>query len=215
MIELVDVNAFYGPHHVIKGVSKIFHSGHIYGIIGLNGAGKTTLFNILSGSMNYSGSLVFPEKLNHSLRKEVAMLPTVPYFFPQSTGEEYLAFIQYAKGVVNPAVNNIFDVPLGKYVASYSTGMKKKIAFTGLLIGEHEVYILDEPFNDVDLIGNVKMKNEIIKLRAGGKTVLIASHILSTLTDICDEILLLCDGIFKRTFQKEEFILIEEQLLVL
>lgn len=211
MIELVEVNASYGQHLVIKGVNKVFHSGHIYGIIGLNGAGKTTLFNVLSGIKNYSGQILLKEK-DHSLHKEVAMLPTTPYFFPQSTGEEYLAFIQYAKGIVNPA-DNLFDIPIRKYVSSYSTGMKKKLAFTGLLIGEHEVYILDEPFNDVDLIGNVIMKNEIVKLRGRGKTILIASHILSSLTDICDEINLLQGGVLKRTFLKDEYTVIESHLL--
>ncbi|PGH37268.1 MAG: ABC transporter ATP-binding protein, partial [Candidatus Nephrothrix sp. EaCA] len=80
-------------------------------------------------------------------------------------------------------------------------------------IGTHEAYILDEPFNDVDIIGNVIMKKEITKLKESGKIVLLSSHILSSLTDICDEILLLCEGEFKKSFQKEEYDFIENHLL--
>lgn len=214
MIELTNVNACYGQHHVLKGISKSFRDGNIYGIIGLNGAGKTTLFNVIAGIKGYSGSITHSYHCPNSIRKETAMLPTDPYFFPKALGEEYLAFIKHAKGVATaPDNNNLFNIPLKKYVSSYSAGMKKKTAFTGLLIGTHEVYILDEPFNDVDIIGNVIMKKEIVKLKESGKIVLLSSHILSSLTDICDEILLLREGEFKKTFQKEEYEFIENHLL--
>src|SRR6218665_718514 len=214
MIELTDVSAGYGQRLVLKGICKAFHDGNIYGVIGLNGAGKTTLFNVLAGTKGYSGSIKHSYNRNNPIRKEVAMLPTAPYFFPKSLGEEYLAFIKYAKGGAAASDrNNLFNIPLKNYVSSYSSGMKKKIAFTGLLIGTHEAYILDEPFNDADIIGNVIMKKEIMKLKESGKIVLLSSHILSSLTDICDEILLLCEGDFKKSFQKKKYNFIENHLL--
>src|SRR6218665_653543 len=212
MIELTDVSAAYGPLRVLKGISKAFHGGNIYGIIGLNGAGKTTLFNVIAGAKEYSGSITHSFG-NNPIRKETAMLPTTPYFFPKSLGEEYLAVVKHAKGEAAYDSNNLFNIPLKKYVSSYSAGMKKKTGFLGLLIGTHEAYILDEPFNDVDIIGNVIMKKEITKLKESGKIVLLSSHILSSLTDICDEILLLCEGEFKKSFQKEEYDFIENHLL--
>jgi ABC-2 type transport system ATP-binding protein len=89
---------------------------------------------------------------------------------------------------------NMFDLPLKKFASNYSTGMKKKLALTAILIQNNEVFILDEPFNGVDLQSNLKLKSTFLKLREEGKTVLISSHIFSTLSEICDEIHLIQNG---------------------
>ena len=107
---------------------------------------------------------------------------------------------------------NIFDLPLNQYASTYSTGMKKKLALTAILFQENEVYILDEPFNGVDIQSNILIAGIIHKLRELNKTVIISSHIFSTLADTSDEIHLLRDGNFVRTVAKPDFGKLEQEL---
>lgn len=76
---------------------------------------------------------------------------------------------------------NIFDLPLNQYAATYSTGMKKKLALMAILIQENKVLILDEPFNGVDIHSNIIITEIIHQLKLLNKTILISSHIFSTL----------------------------------
>ena len=92
---------------------------------------------------------------------------------------------------------NIFDLPLNQYATTYSTGMKKKLALTAILLQRNEYFILDEPFNGVDIESNMLLTEIIHTLKKLGKTVIISSHIFSTLSDTCDEINLLSEGSIK------------------
>jgi ABC-2 type transport system ATP-binding protein len=107
---------------------------------------------------------------------------------------------------------NIFDLPLRQYVETYSTGMKKKLALTAVLLQKNECFILDEPFNGLDLESSVLLTEIILRLRALGKTILISSHIFSTLRDVCDTILVLNNGKFETSLDKEDFGTLEQQL---
>ena len=218
MIELVSVSKSFGNIHALKDISIQFSEDKIHGIVGLNGAGKTTLYNVLCGIYPYNGTIIYKDKkLLNNIHKIIAMLPTSSYFFPRSTAEEYLTFIATAKGLKVNANDiqkyNLFNLPLRQYINAYSSGMKKKLAFAGMLIGEYEMYILDEPFNGVDLQGNIILKREILKLKEEEKTVFISSHTLSSLTDICDEIHLLDKGCFIESFSKNNFASIENALI--
>ena len=107
---------------------------------------------------------------------------------------------------------NIFNLPLDQYTENYSTEMMKKLAFMGILLQKNDVYILDEPFNGVDVHSNILILKIINKLKSLNKIVLISSHIFSTLNDCCDEIRLIKNGHFHKTVQKEEFALLEEEM---
>ena len=108
---------------------------------------------------------------------------------------------------------NIFDLPLNQYAATYSTGMKKKLALMAILIQENKVLILDEPFNGVDIHSNIIITEIIHRLKLLNKTILISSHIFSTLNSTCDEIHLLRNGTFIKKVLKEEFALLEQELI--
>lgn len=107
---------------------------------------------------------------------------------------------------------NIFDLPLEQYADTYSTGMKKKLALTAILLQQNQYFILDEPYNGVDIQSNIVITEIIHKLRGLGKTVIISSHIFSTLSDTCDEIRLLKNGQFAMSAKPSDFHLLENEM---
>ena len=142
------------------------------------------------------------------------MLLTDPFFFSKITGKEYIRLLCNARGKTNLELEskNIFDLPLNQYASTYSTGMKKKLAITAILLQENEYFILDEPFNGVDIQSNIILTEIILKLKELNKIVLISSHIFSTLSDTCDEIHLLRKGEQIKSVQKSEFKNLEQEM---
>lgn len=193
MIEINNLSKSYGKSKVLENLILSIPSGKITGIVGANGAGKSTLFKCIHGTETFEGSITSEFE---NLRIKTGLLETNPVMLSMITGEEYLMLHCNARKLPIPDLDelNMFDLPLKKFASTYSTGMKKKLALMALLIQDNEVFILDEPFNGVDLQSNLKLKSTFLKLREKGKTVLISSHIFSTLSEICDEIHLIKDG---------------------
>jgi ABC-2 type transport system ATP-binding protein len=106
----------------------------------------------------------------------------------------------------------LLDLPLDQYASTYSTGMKKKLAITAILLQENDYFILDEPFNGVDIHSNIILTELILRLKELDKIVLISSHIFSTLSDTCDEIHLLRKGVQIRSVQQNEFRSLEAEM---
>ncbi|HEX7755535.1 MAG TPA: ATP-binding cassette domain-containing protein [Niabella sp.] len=204
MIRITNLSKNFGSHPVLKHLDLELHTGRVYGIVGENGAGKTTLFNCIAGIEQFEGSI---ESEKMPLKNQLGFLQTEPYFFSKITGREYLQLLCNARGkqLTDPDRRNIFNLPLDQYAATYSTGMKKKLALMAVLLQENDYYILDEPFNGVDIQSNLMITEIIHQLKKLGKMVLISSHIFSTLRDTCDAIYLLQDGHFTRKVAKEDF----------
>ena len=202
MISIHNLSKNFGAKQVLKNINIQFDKGNVYGIVGENGAGKTTLFRCIAGLENYDGQI--NSELN-PLKNYLGLLLTEPFFFTKITGKEYIRLLCNArkKEVSKIDDKNIFDLPLNQYASTYSTGMKKKLALLAILLQENQCFILDEPFNGVDIHSNIIIVDLIRKLKALGKTVIISSHIFSTLSDTCDEIYLLKDGeIVKKVFRE-------------
>jgi len=210
MIVIEALNKSYGKQLVLKDVNLSFEAGKVYGIVGENGAGKTTLFKCIAGLEAFEGKIDY----DGVLKNVCGFLPTNPYFLSKITGKEYLQLLCNARKIVEPkmATKNIFELPLNKYAETYSTGMKKKLALTGILLQNNSIFILDEPFNGVDLQSNIIIQAIIKKLKANNKIVLIASHILAALNPICDVLHLLKDGQINQTATSQDFDKIEEQM---
>ncbi len=211
MISIQDLNKSYGTNHVLKSVNLKFELGNVYGIVGENGAGKTTLFKCIAGLEKYEGLIT--SDLD-KLKNHLGYLQTEPFFFQKITGSEYIQLLCNARGkkAGNMDERNIFDLPLNHYASTYSTGMKKKLALLAILVQENDVFILDEPFNGVDIQSNIIITDIIHKLKELGKTIIISSLIFSTLSDTCDESRLLKEGEFIRKVFKEEFKNLEKEM---
>lgn len=203
MISIQNLSKSFGTKQILKNINIQFDKGRVYGIVGENGAGKTTLFRCIAGLENYEGQI--NSKLN-PLKNYLGLLLTEPFFFTKITGQEYIQLLCNArkKEISKIEDKNIFDLPLDQYASTYSTGMKKKLALLAILLQENQYFILDEPFNGVDIHSNIIIIDLVHKLKALGKTVIISSHIFSTLSDTCDEIYLLKEGeIIKKVFRED------------
>jgi ABC-2 type transport system ATP-binding protein len=211
MIKIKELSKLFGNKEVLKNLSMEFSTGNFYGIVGENGAGKTTLFRCIAGLESYSGEIISDVK---PLKNHLGLLLTEPFFFSMITGREYIRLLCNARGKTNVDIDNknIFDLPLDQYASTYSTGMKKKLAITAILLQENEYFILDEPFNGVDIQSNIILTEIILKLKELNKIVIISSHIFSTLSDTCDEIHLLRKGEQIKSVNKTGFKDLEQEM---
>ncbi|BDS14396.1 ABC transporter ATP-binding protein [Aureispira anguillae] len=182
-----------------------FLPGEIHGVLGMNGAGKSTFFNSICGLKSIdSGECLYHNKWVNS--DQIAFMQTHTYFYPYMQGIEYLNLI----GKQNPDFdpfhwNKIFELPLYQLIENYSTGMKKKLVFMGVLAQNRPILILDEPFNGVDIESNEKIIQILEYLRDKGSTILLSSHIIHSLTDCCDKVSYLKNGQFAKTYLKNDF----------
>lgn len=211
MIKIENLSKHYGNKQVLKDINISFEKGNVYGIVGENGSGKTTLFRCIAELENYKGEITSDVE---QLKNHLGLLFTDPFFFTRITGKEYIQLLLNARKVKisNIETKNIFDLPLNQYASTYSTGMKKKLALTAILLQENNFFILDEPFNGVDIHSNIIITEIIKKLKELGKTIIISSHIFSTLAETCDEIHLLKNGEFIKKVVEQDFNKLENEM---
>lgn len=217
MIIINNLNVSYEKETpVLSSVDLSFQNNSIHGIVGLNGAGKTTLLNTIYGiKKNDSGEILLNgQKIN---RKYISYLETENYFYPNITGEEHLKIFK-SDGFNIAQWNELFKLPLKDLIDTYSTGMKKKLAILSVIKQNKEVMILDEPFNGLDL-ETVRILRSILLNLKESRIIIVTSHVLETLTNLCDVISYLEDGkvLFTKTvtefpdFQNEIYSRIEER----
>jgi ABC-2 type transport system ATP-binding protein len=217
MITIQNLRYAYQPKQVVlHDISLQFSDNQIHGLVGNNGEGKTTFFKCLLGLLKvYEGTIV--ESNGQSIRKNTGYLPTELFFYPRITGEEYIHFMLKAKGITYNRQeidnwNDVFQLPLNEYVENYSTGMKKKLALLALIMQKNQFLLLDEPFNGVDLVSNVLLKDILLRLKAS-TTIILTSHILESLTTLCDDIAHLHKGRITKVYLPHEFANIEQAIL--
>jgi ABC-2 type transport system ATP-binding protein len=212
MISVKDLTVNYGKNVVLNNLSIDFPLNSIYGIVGLNGSGKTTFFNTLSTLLkSTSGEILINDK-EISL-EDTGYLETGNYFYSRITGNEYLNIFKQTNGNFNLiALQQFTKLPLNDLIEAYSTGMKKKLALLAILKQDKPLYLLDEPFNGIDMETNKIIELIVQALKDKGRTVFISSHILDPLTRLCDKIYFLEDGKFTKTYSKDDYHRMENEL---
>jgi ABC-2 type transport system ATP-binding protein len=204
MISIKDLNISYVKKKpVIKSLYLDMAKNHIHGIVGLNGAGKTTLLNAFYGLKKINSGTITcnNEKIT---KKELSYLVTENFFYSNITGYEYLSLFMN-DNFDTDKWNELFNLPLDKIIDGYSTGMKKKLAIIGILKQDKPIMILDEPFNGLDIEANRILRSILIRLKEKGKTIIVTSHIIETLTNLCDFIHYLEDGKIKYNKGRSDF----------
>jgi ABC-2 type transport system ATP-binding protein len=212
MISIKELKVTFDKKSVLNNINIGFEKAMIHGIVGLNGAGKTTFFNVMAKILRPDTGVL---KLNNTSLsiKDTAYLETVNYFYSRITGYEYLKiFKQTNTGFNLGALQDYFKLPLNELVENYSTGMKKKLALLGILKQDRPVFILDEPFNGLDLETNKILEIIITTLQKKNKTIFVSSHIIEPLLTVCDKIYLLENGSFVKTYEKKDFNTIDDEL---
>jgi ABC-type multidrug transport system ATPase subunit len=170
--------------------------GEVYGFLGLNGAGKTTTLRMLLGLIRpTSGTAVVAEHRpgDPAGLAQIGSLVESPAFYPYLSGRENLRVIATYAGVphrrVDPALEEVELLDRGKdKFGTYSMGMKQRLGVAAALLKEPELMILDEPTNGLDPQGVVEMRSLIRRLGTGSRTVLLSSHLLSEMEQVCDRV---------------------------
>ena len=204
MITISNLTISYNKDEkVIENLNLSLEDNLIHGIVGLNGAGKTTLLNTLYGLKKPdTGTIQFDNiEIN---KKSVAYLVTENFFYSNITGKEYLSLFKNNEFDID-RWNKLFNLPLNKIIDGYSTGMKKKLALLGVLKQNKPLMILDEPFNGLDIETCRIIRMILLRLKERNKTIIITSHIIETLTNLCDFIHYLEAGQIKYSRDKSGF----------
>jgi len=208
-ISKLDV-AYSKDQKVIDSLNLTLSDSKIHGVVGLNGAGKTTLLNTIFGLKKHSSGEIFFDDKKLSKRK-IGFLPTENFFYSNITGREYLSLFKNSLFDVQKW-NTLFLLPLDRIIDEYSTGMKKKLAFLGVLKQDKPIMIFDEPFNGLDIETCRIIRSIFLKMREQGKTIIITSHIIETLTNLCDFIHFLELGKIKYTKESTDFADFEREI---
>jgi ABC-2 type transport system ATP-binding protein len=181
-------------------------AGQVYGLLGPNGSGKSTTIKIILGLLEPTAGecRVFGVPgARVEARLDVGYLPESPYFYRHLTGRELVTF--YAricglggKGLPSRVADVIAMVGLAdaadRRVGTYSKGMLQRIGLAQAIVHDPRLVILDEPTAGVDPVGSAAISELILKLKSQGKTVLITSHLLTQIEDICDRVAILDHG---------------------
>lgn len=211
MITINNLTVSYQKENkVLEHLNLTLDEGLIHGIVGLNGSGKTTLLNTLFGLKKADAGTITINRQSIS-KKSIAYLVTEPFFYSQISGKEYLDLFKN-EGFNIEQWNRLFSLPLNQIIDGYSTGMKKKLAILGILKQDKPLMILDEPFNGLDIETGRIIRLILLKLKAKNKTIIITSHIIETLTNLCDLIHYLESGQINQTWDKSRFSEFEKEV---
>ena len=207
MIEVNNLTKFYGDHKAVDNISFSVKDGTVCGFCGPNGAGKSTTMNIMtgclsatSGTVTIGGHDIFEQPME--AKKLMGYLPEQPPLYLEETPREYLRFIARAKGVPRTELEDeilrvmeetqIDDVA-DRLIKNLSKGYRQRVGIAQTLLGNPKVIILDEPTVGLDPIQVVEIR-DLIKNLGKRHTVILSSHILSEVQQMCDEILIIAKG---------------------
>jgi ABC-2 type transport system ATP-binding protein len=180
----------YGDNTVIKGVSFTVDKGEIFALLGVNGAGKTTTLECIEGLRKYEkGQITIDGKIGVQLQSS-----TLP---PNIKSIEALRlFSKWSKTTIDNEMTHSLglDDLKNKQYQSMSAGQKRRLHLALALIGNPDIIFLDEPTAGLDVEGRVALHAEIRKLKSKGKTIIMASHDMAEVEELCDRIAILKDG---------------------
>ena len=204
-VDAVDVTKTYGPLRAVDGVSIQVAQGEVYGVLGPNGAGKTTFLRMLFGLITPDSGTI--ELFGRRWRRDgMRTLESVsgfiesPKFYPYLTGRENLVGMARLDGGAEPGkideVLQIVDLAGrdGDRVGGYSFGMRQRLGVAASLLRSPSLLVLDEPANGLDPAGMRDMRALIKRLAASGLTVLLSSHDMEEVEEICDNVTIMRRG---------------------
>lgn len=198
-IEVADLRAGYGKREVLHSLTLRVAKGETYGLIGLNGAGKTTLVKTILGLKTpTSGAIsIFAHSPSEAdVRKNISYLPErfdPPWFLKGGEFIDFAASLYNAKVSLDDkqkycAALSLDSKVLAHRVQTYSKGMRQKLGLIATILTGANILILDEPMSGLDPQARALVKKLLMSLKSDGRTILLSSHILSDMDEICDHV---------------------------
>ena len=202
MIETRDLTKMYGDLYAVNRLNMVLDKGDVYGFIGPNGAGKTTTMRMLATLLNptYGEATVCGYSIYtgaKDIRRVIGYMPDFFGVYDDMKVIEYLEFFAAAYRIKGPARRKICEDVLelvdltykrDALVTSLSRGMTQRLGLARVLLHDPQVLLLDEPASGLDPRARIEIRGLLKELRNMGKTILVSSHILPELADICNKI---------------------------
>ena len=197
-IKVENVSKDFAQERVLRSVTREFESGLIHGIVGNNGSGKTVLMKCIcgflvptEGKITVNGQIVGKDV---DFPGNMGLIIETPGFLPNVSGVknlEILASLNKKIGLseIAEAIRTVgLDPKLNKPVGKYSLGMRQRLGIAQAIMEDPKLLILDEPLNGLDKHGVAEMRTLIKRLKAKGKTILLASHNQADIDELCDTV---------------------------
>jgi ABC-2 type transport system ATP-binding protein len=207
----------------VRDVSFSVNEGEVYGLIGPNGSGKSTTMKVLLGLLapNQGGTRVFGiDSQKVESRRAVGFLPENPYFYKHLTGMETMLFFGRLCGLSGTKLKDQardllnqtgLEDAADRRLAGYSKGMLQRIGLAQALIHEPRLLVLDEPTAGVDPAGSRRIRDLILDCKKRGITVLVTSHLLEQMQEVCDRVGIMAHGRMVREGPLASLISVENQ----
>ena len=208
MLKIEHLTKTFGEKKAVDDLSLHIAPGEIYGFIGHNGAGKTTTLKSVVGIQKFDegeitvcGTSIKADPL--TCKKQIAYIPDNPDLYEYMTGIKYLNFIADIFGIGSAErmerihkYADIFELTadLAQPIASYSHGMKQKLAIIGALVHTPRLLILDEPFVGLDPEAAFKLKNVFKEMCENGSAIFFSTHVLDVAEKLCNKIAIIKQG---------------------
>ena len=207
LIEVKNLTKQYGTFLAVDDVSFKIRNGKIYGLLGPNGAGKSTTMNMIAGSLSPSEGTVTVNGYDIyenpiEAKKQIGYLPEQPPLFPEMTPYEYLCFVAEAKRVpadkIARQVEEVMSLTgvtgmKNRLIKNLSKGYKQRVGIAQTMLGNPDIIILDEPTVGLDPKQITEIR-ELIKKLGEKKTVIVSSHILAEISEMCDHVIIISRG---------------------
>ena len=200
-IEIKDLKKSYGDNAVLKGINLTVQQGEILALLGVNGAGKTTTLECAEGLRPYDGGTI---TVNGKIGIQLQSSALQAYIKPM---EAVKLFAKWNKAAPDSEALKSLGIPelSKKKYADLSTGQKRRLHLALALIGDPDIIFLDEPTAGLDVEGRVSLHGQIRALKSQGKTIILASHDMAEVEDLCDRIAVLREGEIVFVGTVEEF----------
>lgn len=202
MLKIENVSKSYGRNIAIDSVSVEMRKGEIFGLLGPNGAGKTTLIRIINriiepdyGTVRINGDLMTQKHLSN-----IGYLPEERGLYKTMTVESQALFLGQLRGLSKRDVQTKLNYWLEKFgisnwkkkrIEELSKGMAQKVQFICTVLHEPDLLILDEPYSGFDPVNVELIKSELIEMRSKGKTIVLSTHNMKSVEEVCDRVALI------------------------
>ena len=218
MLKITNFTKKYGDTVAVDNLTLEINAGEIYGFIGHNGAGKTTTLKAVVGIHGFDEGEILVNGISIKdnpieAKKQLAYIPDNPDLYDYMTGIQYLEFISNIFGVSTEdrktKIEKYADMleikdSLNQDIATYSHGMKQKLAIIGALVHDPKLIIMDEPFVGLDPKASFQLKQVMKEMCEHGTAIFFSTHVLDTAEKLCDKVAIIKNGKLIRSGTMEE-----------